>query len=86
MILIFGVAFYGGVCLLPMMVCTLVCGVLFGIFIYSFKFVYDTCKNESPGLGCLLIIVFPVAIGFGIYNAFQAFWWDGFLFWWEILR
>jgi hypothetical protein len=29
---------------------------------------------------------FPLAMGFGVYEAFKAFWWDGFLFWWEILR
>jgi hypothetical protein len=68
--LICGVALYGGL-LFPMMMGTLIFGVIWGIFIYSFKFIYDTCKNESPGLGFLLIIVFPVAIGFGIYNTFK---------------
>ena len=85
-ILICGVAFYGGVCILPMMAVTLVSGILLGILVYSVKFIYDTCKDESAGLGFVLILVFPVAMGFGIYNAFKEFWWDGFLFWWEILR
>jgi hypothetical protein len=71
MILIGGVAFYGGVCLLPMMVFTLLSGVIMGILIYSFKFVYETWKNESVGMALLLIIVFPVAMGFGVYNGFK---------------
>lgn len=70
MMLISGVALYGGI-LFPMMLGTVIFGVLWGILIYSFKFIYETCKNESPGLGFLLIIVFPVAIGFGIYNTFK---------------
>jgi len=85
-VLFVGVVFYGGICLLPMMLVTLVSGVLVGVVVYSVRFVYDTCKKEGVGLGILVVIVFPVAMGFGVYNAFQQFWWDGFLFWWEILR
>lgn len=66
-VLLCGVAFYSTVCLLPMMIGTLICGILIGISIYSIKFIYHTCKNESPQLGFLLIILFPVAMCVGVY-------------------
>lgn len=71
MILIGGVALYGGVCLIPMMLFTLLSGVIVGILIYSFKFVYEIWKTESVGLTLILVIVFPLAMGFGVYNAFK---------------
>ena len=71
MILIGGVALYGGVCLIPMMLFTLLSGVIVGILIYSFKFVYEIWKTESAGFALLLVIVFPLAMGFGVYNAFK---------------
>ncbi len=71
MILIGGVALYGGICLIPMMLFTLLSGVIVGILVYSFKFVYEIWKTESVGLTLLLVIVFPLAMGFGVYNAFK---------------
>ena len=71
MILIGGVALYGGICLIPMMLFTLLSGVIVGILVYSFKFVYEIWKTESAGLTLLLVIVFPLAMGFGVYNAFK---------------
>jgi hypothetical protein len=71
MILIGGVALYGGICLIPMMFFTLLSGVIVGILVYSFKFVYEIWKTESAGLTLLLVIVFPLAMGFGVYNAFK---------------
>jgi uncharacterized membrane protein (DUF106 family) len=44
-ILLCGVIFYSLLCLFPMMIVTLVSGVIVGIVVYSIKFTYDTCKN-----------------------------------------
>ncbi len=79
------IAIYTCICLLPMMLLTIICGILIGMLIYSFKFIYDTCKKQSPGLGIVLVICFPVAMGFGICEAFKAFWGQGVLFWLEVL-
>ncbi len=54
-LLLSGVALYACTCLLPMMLLTLACGVLMGMLIYSFKFIYDTC-NRLGWESCLLYV------------------------------
>lgn len=75
---------YAVTSLIPMMLGTLIVGVLVGITFYTVLFIYNTFKNESPFLGVVLIIFFPIAIFFGIHLGFKSFWGEAFLFWWEI--
>ena len=54
-----------------MIIGILIIGIISGITFFPFKCIYDKFKNKEPGLGAVLIILFPFTILLGIYTGFK---------------
>lgn len=71
--------------LLPMILMSILIGVVMGITVYSFWSIYKECQKGAVGWAFLLIIFFPLAIEIGIYYAFKEVWGQSVLFWWRLI-